>query len=45
MNDSFVTKGSVFDNMPLSPANKGSLENSYINQSKNGKKENLNNSK
>lgn len=30
MNDSFVNKGSVFDNMALSPANKGSLENSLL---------------
>lgn len=30
MNDSFVNKGSVFDNMALSPANKVSLENSLM---------------
>ncbi len=28
MNDSFVNKGKVFDNLALSPANKESLENS-----------------
>lgn len=31
MNDSFVNKGSVFDKMALSQANKGSLENSLVN--------------
>jgi hypothetical protein len=30
MGESFVSKGSVFDNMPLSPALKGSLDNSLI---------------
>ncbi len=30
MNDSFVNKGSVFDNMALSPPNKVSLENSLL---------------
>jgi len=30
MGESFVSKGSVFDNMPLSPALKGSLDNSLM---------------
>jgi len=30
MGDSFVTKRSVFENMPLSPAIKGSLDNSLV---------------
>jgi hypothetical protein len=30
MGESFVSKGSVIDNMPLSPALKGSLDNSLL---------------
>ena len=42
MGESFVSKGSVFDNMPLSPAIKGSLDNSIL-QNNNGGAQDSNN--
>ena len=45
MGESFVSKGSVFDNMPLSPAIKGSLDNSILQNNNGGAQDSNNKSK
>ncbi len=45
MGESFVSKGSVFDNMPLSPALKGSLDNSLMQNNIGAVQDSINKSK